>query len=236
MLSKKFNLNLLKYSPSDVDITDQINFCHREPKISLGNFKLPLLFPNCMVSACRGIWARQRNVRISFQGLVTPPRRLAITKWLNNNTNCTIPHIRETNSFINKIGERIKQVLKIKDVRRGQFGPLLFVQSNLGRAFPLKAWDQDYYETLGKSMFILCPSGDYIWTYRFFESVLCGAIPIVESSCEAYEGFHYYTFDDKFQNLKYSERDASHNFELSRQKLSLKLQDLNAELDEIVGK
>jgi hypothetical protein len=36
-----------------------------------------------------------------------------------------------------------------------------------------------YFEVLRTSQFALCPAGDAPWSMRFFEAVMCGAIPIV---------------------------------------------------------
>ena len=42
-----------------------------------------------------------------------------------------------------------------------------------------------------RSKFVLWPNRDYIWSYRFFETVMSGAIPIVEED-GAYERFDYF--------------------------------------------
>ena len=38
-----------------------------------------------------------------------------------------------------------------------------------------------YFKTMCSSEFILCPAGDGPWSFRFYESLLCGSIPIVTS-------------------------------------------------------
>lgn len=38
-----------------------------------------------------------------------------------------------------------------------------------------------YFQTLCKSKFILCPAGDSTWSFRFYETLMCHSIPIVES-------------------------------------------------------
>lgn len=38
-----------------------------------------------------------------------------------------------------------------------------------------------YYESLCQSMFVLCPAGDSTWSFRFYETLMCKSIPIVES-------------------------------------------------------
>ena len=52
--------------------------------------------------------------------------------------------------------------------------------SDYGRDKEVKyGLDVDYYENLNSSYFGLSPVGDCPWSYRFFESVMCKAIPIL---------------------------------------------------------
>lgn len=41
---------------------------------------------------------------------------------------------------------------------------------------------KSYFEDLNNSKFVLCPRGNGLDTHRYYETVLMGAIPIVESS------------------------------------------------------
>jgi len=38
-----------------------------------------------------------------------------------------------------------------------------------------------YFQTMAESKFVLCPAGDGPWSFRFYETLLCGSIPIVDS-------------------------------------------------------
>ena len=40
-------------------------------------------------------------------------------------------------------------------------------------------YDYPYYDKMMSSRFALAPDGDFAWTYRFLEAIMCGAIPIV---------------------------------------------------------
>lgn len=40
-------------------------------------------------------------------------------------------------------------------------------------------YDYPYYDNLMSSRFALAPDGDFPWTYRYLEGIMCGAIPIV---------------------------------------------------------
>ena len=43
-------------------------------------------------------------------------------------------------------------------------------------------YDKDYFNGLKQSLFALCPIGECKWSYRLFEAVMCGCIPIIEDS------------------------------------------------------
>lgn len=43
-----------------------------------------------------------------------------------------------------------------------------------------------YFESLASSKFSLCPAGDQPWSFRFYETLMCGSIPIVESYHHTY--------------------------------------------------
>lgn len=105
------------------------------------------------------------------------------------------------------------------------------VASSAGRDWPGKAWDETYFRTLGSSRFVACPDGDYVWTYRFFEACLCGAIPVIESTCSLYQGFHFFRLSDPPSTWQWSGQLAEHNALLARQRLTVP----HAELREQMG-
>jgi hypothetical protein len=84
--------------------------------------------------------------------------------------------------------------------------------SERGRRFPTKAWDEEYFQMLADSEHVLCPSGDYQWSYRFFEACLCGAVPIVEAGSPLYDGFRYRLMTDRRDAAPWSAADAEHNY------------------------
>lgn len=91
--------------------------------------------------------------------------------------------------------------------------------STNGRTLPIKAWDDEYYKGLMKSEFVLCPDGDFVWTYRFFEAIICGAIPVIENKCDLYDGFFYYDMGSK--DIVYREDMAKKNLELLKERFTL---------------
>ena len=56
----------------------------------------------------------------------------------------------------------------------------------------------DYFETMCKSKYCLCPAGDAPWSFRFYEVLMCKSIPIVESWHHTYR-----TMQEAIINYKY---------------------------------
>ena len=93
--------------------------------------------------------------------------------------------------------------------------------SRTGRRWPEKSWDQEYINGLGSARFALCPDGDFIWTYRFFEAVACGAIPVIENTTPLYDGFTHFRMTDSVEDMQWNEADALGNFERVRDLLTV---------------
>lgn len=79
------------------------------------------------------------------------------------------------------------------------FKNAIIIDSNNGRNQDTKAKDLSYLKMMARSRFVLCPNGDFVWTYRFFEAILCRCIPIVEQDCGLYNGYHFYRLGDKYE-------------------------------------
>ena len=56
----------------------------------------------------------------------------------------------------------------------------------------------DYFETMCKSKYVLCPMGDAPWSFRFYEILMCKSIPVVESWHHTYR-----TKEEAALNYKY---------------------------------
>ena len=107
--------------------------------------------------------------------------------------------------------------------------------SSRGRVWPAKAWDQDYYSTLGRSAFTLCPDGDFIWTYRFFEAALCGSIPVIQNKSVHYDGFVYRTMEESASALQWDANAAAHNYALAAEQLTVPLEELTGEAGRLLA-
>ncbi len=208
---------------------------HSAPRTSVGNIQRPLIFPHAIVQRCRTLWADDRTVRFSFAGLVTDSRRQVLGDWLRSvdaraqldvsNDYAPFSFIRSLGSWQRRFVDRRRK--KSVSVDTGQ---VVFWESRRGRHFPGKSWDEEYYELLGRSQFVLCPSGDYVWTYRFFEAALCGALPIVEKTCDAYSGFRYRAMSDPASDLEWRREDAEHNYTRCSELLTIPGRSLSNEI------
>lgn len=134
-------------------------------------------------------------------------------------------------SFTGLVTERRKRVLEpwLSGARtHGKAKPV--VQSSArGRAYPGKSWDADYFALLCDSRYVLCPDGDHVWTYRFFESIICGAIPLVENDSPHYAGFVYATMAEP-HTATWSTEAVLHNYALCYQRLTVPVEALEAEI------
>lgn len=74
-----------------------------------------------------------------------------------------------------------------------------------------------YFEVLRRSQFTLCPAGDQPWSMRFFEAIMCRAIPVVSDARHAGRnkveraiGYHFALRDEEHT---YREDLAEENFQ-----------------------
>lgn len=85
-----------------------------------------------------------------------------------------------------------------------------------GRQHSKGFFDRDYYQIMCNSEFTLCPKGDYLWTYRFYEAIICSSIPIVEEDGiePSMSGFAYF-IHSKDNSLFIYDRDiCKQNYDL----------------------
>lgn len=211
-LERFFNLRYV-VDTADVPVLAGVTLSHAEPETRIGEIKRPLIFPAGIVQRCRNLWPNERTLRFSFRGLLTPERRTVLENWMIS----TIGNRAATPNWNAPIyDETLKLEVQV---------------SEIGRHFPEKVWDDSYYRSLAASKFVLCPSGDCTWSYRFFESVLCGAIPIAEQPCAAYEGFEYHLMNEDAKALQWSEQIAEHNFAHAVKRLTVPRDEMQMALE-----
>jgi hypothetical protein len=114
--------------------------------------------------------------------------------------------------------------------RQRRIGDVTLWSSERGRRFPTKAWDEAYFRMLADSESVLCPSGDYVWSYRFFEACLCGAMPLVEQASPLYDGFRYRLMAEVRDCRPWSADDAEHNYRVCVARIVVPVEELDREL------
>ncbi|MDF9795218.1 hypothetical protein OKW21_000481 [Catalinimonas alkaloidigena] len=91
-----------------------------------------------------------------------------------------------------------------------------------GWKMPKNLFDSTYYQLLCNSKFTLCPRGKFLWTYRFYEAIMCKSIPIVDKHYEepSMWGFKYYYYQESSTHL-FSQDIVEHNYRLFLQRHTL---------------
>jgi len=217
---------------------EEFKISHIKPLTSVGSIQRPLIFPHSIINYCRSIWKKNRDLSVSFSGLLTKKRKKVIEEWyiLNSQFNKNKLNMLCLNLY--RLNNKIKKFAGIPPKKYTiQIGNLHLLFSERGRYFPIKSWDEEYFQLLSRSKFVLCPSGDYIWTYRFFESILCGAIPIVEEKCEVYEGFAFKMMNEFIgNNMIWDPEIAEYNYKLCAKRISIPIDLINKELNNFLPK
>jgi Exostosin family len=80
-------------------------------------------------------------------------------------------------------------------------------------------YDDHYVEIMKKSKFCLCPAGNYPWSMRFYEALICKSIPIVKEPFETWRSHAEQQLDYKFYyaddtEFIYREDWAQHNYDI----------------------
>jgi hypothetical protein len=92
-----------------------------------------------------------------------------------------------------------------------------------GRHFPKDQFDaNDYYNHIANSKFTLCPAGsdaiwatgEYVWSYRFAEAIMCRSIPIITEQDYLEDKMKGYTFFYSDEEHIYDEEILDRNYEL----------------------
>ena len=221
LLRDRFNMsfNTLNGEQDLIDYKNLILIDHSKPRTSILSISKPLIYSRKIPLYLKEQWTKKRPYQFSFSGLITSQRKTILENWINNKSSEKIEIKEETIS--RKIIRKINNYVSLGNILIKQYGNLYLWSSEKGRVFPIKTWDKEYYGFLLKSKFVLCPSGDFIWTYRFFEAIMCGAIPVVEESCESYHGFKFYMMSDKNDEIKYDKGMVDYNFELLLERLTI---------------
>jgi len=213
---KKFNISYkINNNYKGINFRDLVKINHSIPETIIGGIKKPIIFPKAITEHLKSNWKDSKLYNYSFIGLLTTKRKNVLEEWIHKNQN-------------------INYQINIDKEYSINIGDLYLSSSKNGRNFPKKSWDSEYYDILLNSKFVICPSGDFIWSYRFFETILCGAIPIIEEYCDAYDGFKFYYMNDDIKNLKYSKEILEFNYKHCIEKITIDNVFLNQVLNKII--
>ena len=215
-----------------------LRLSHSEPVTAVGSIERPLIFPHGVFEHCRRLWTSSRPTQYLFVGLITEKRRAVLEQWLARTVpDCTL-HLPCNESVGARLRRKVIRAFGFKEAPvpiKAESGGLVCWASEGGRHFPMKAWHDEYYEQMSRAQFVLCPDGDFVWTYRFFEAILCGAFPVIENQCSAYEGFRFARLADDLREQVWSEADALHNFRLASERLTIPRETLNQEIGALLN-
>lgn len=222
MLKEKFGMNYTVSNENSVfKLSDILEINHESPQTKIKSIVMPLIFPKSITTYCKTLWRNDREYRFTFAGLITQSRNELISNWIVKNTKVEKFSLPITDSFFNKWRSKFFNFFNIDSSISMKIGDLIILSSNRGRKFPIKAWDDEYFKVLGQSAFVLCPSGVCIWSYRFFESILCGAIPIIDENCDAYEGFRFKYMSEDASKFIWNKEDAEYNYNLCLERITI---------------
>ncbi len=233
VLINKFKLDFHDYEDDALKFSQLVKVDHfaNNPNSIVGTIQRPLIFPHQIVKFCKSIWSEKREHKYTFAGLFTGSRKNLLEQWMVRNIRNTKINLATDRSFISKLKKKVFNTLNLDNTSIKKIDDLIIWSSTRGRQFPLKSWDENYYSIMANSEFVLCPSGDFIWTYRFFEAILCGAIPIVEEACEAYTGFRFRSMSEDAKKFVWKADDAEYNYNLCISRITIPLEELNVELN-----
>jgi hypothetical protein len=132
-----------------------------------------LLYPRSWVEAVDAM-SVERDIDYSFMGSLYRPDVYANRAWVldfarDRFTDRSYLHLSEAPEGHRRLGP-----YDHTGSAEGVWIPKEVAWSD--RAF----FNRHFFEVLRRSRFALCPAGDAPWSNRFFEAVMCGAIPIVE--------------------------------------------------------
>ncbi len=226
-----------KIGSSDIITISQLTkINHQIPKTKIGTLERCIIFPHSITTHLKHTWQKHRNYKFSFVGLITIQRKYVIEKWLKNRNPSKNYQLRIKNSLSYRLINKVLFFFKIQIMPLISEDEIYIWSSNKGRNFPVKTWDEKYFRVLANSEFVLCPSGDYIWSYRFFEAVLCGAIPIIEEYCDVYEGFIFKYMNEQSNGFRWDKEDAEYNYNLCIERITIPIENLIDELTKFNNK
>jgi hypothetical protein len=82
-----------------------------------------------------------------------------------------------------------------------------------------------YFETMRKSLYVLCPAGDSAWSFRFYETLMCKSIPVVITWHNTYRTKEESNLQYIYVNLNHTEAARKNEYHVLPRKSSENLTD-----------
>jgi len=194
---KHFNFDKKKKEENITEFeTIKIEISHESPSTLITNYhSAALIFPRKIYLEFYKDFVNKID-KIYFRGLLTKKRMLEIYSlfWALGDKKAIIAF------SINLIKNKRDFVIDTDKIH------INFTKR--GRQKTFKYLDENYYKEMANYKYIFCPPGDFIWTYRFFEAIQLGCIPISKHAAKDYSKFYYYknpikpTNNDKKEAIK----------------------------------
>lgn len=223
---------LIQSDSENVTVISDILVSHKTitPETKIGALSRPLILPHEMLSYCKKLWPKKRKYKYAFIGKINKARKIWLQTFLSSK-------VKGYTGISGKVFIDYPIFKKLSVIFRN-FDKLIVTESLRGREFPGKAWDDEYFRIQSQAEFILCPSGDVgcPWTYRFFEAMLCGAIPIIEAESPCYEPFKFYRAEQNPDSFIYDQEIVDYNFKQCEKYLTIGTKELNSELSKLYDK
>jgi len=104
-------------------------------------------------------------------------------------------------------------------IEKGEYDHTLRRKGFVPKELPIEQrnwFDENYFTTMARSKFVLCPAGDAPWSMRFLEAIMCRALPVVESPEHTYRseqeallGYKFYLSNEQHE---YRQDWVEHNY------------------------
>ena len=150
---------------------------HKIPITNLNNYHTsPLIFPRLILKR----YFKEFNSKLDkifFKGNLSMPRIIDSFRLFIENKDFLALYILLLNLFLFN-----KEF--IINTKKSYFEFTLN-----GRNNKIKYLDPNYFNQMSMYKYIFCPRGDFLWTYRFFETIQVGSIPICKIKHNIYEDF-----------------------------------------------
>lgn len=178
-LKKHYSIRVEK-KPENNDNTTlksiAITIDHKKPITRIGNISRPLFFPKIIVKNYYKDFEDKLN-QVYFRGIFTYSRMFQV-----------ISLFMKIRAYL-EIFVLVKNVILLKKKFSIESSKVIIIFTREGRINQSKFLNKDYFNELSAYKFIFCPSGDFKWTYRFFETVLVGSIPITSVDVPIYKDY-----------------------------------------------